>query len=108
MNIDYSSYKINLFNNLCESPKANNSNLAKNALKLLHSGHLSDLEFEIVTIPTTVNENSISNSSDQYHHEGDIDKSGSAKKEYHIFKAHRVIVAARFVIQPLTKICQLT
>lgn len=103
MTKDYHSYKINLFSHLCESPNAINSNLSKNALKLLHSGHLSDMEFEIVTTTSHNNNNngsnncSITNGSTNSNDYGDFsdDKPAGAKKEYHVFKAHRVIVAAR-------------
>lgn len=115
---DYNSYKINLFSGLCESPNAINSNLSKNAvsnlklnwrqlthpllfqLKLLHSGHLSDMEFEVITT-ATVSDGTVSLTSTPVaiiapsgHHNYDYGD-GTAKKEYHIFKAHRVIVAAR-------------
>lgn len=100
-----------------ESPNAINSNLSKNAvrtatkeaelvdnlisfsqLKLLHSGHLSDMEFEVITT-SAVTEVSLAStpvaiiapSGNSGYDYGD----GTAKKEYHIFKAHRVIVAAR-------------
>ncbi|CRL04270.1 CLUMA_CG017368, isoform A [Clunio marinus] len=97
---DYNSYKINLFSGLCESPNAINSNLSKNALKLLHSGHLSDMEFEVITT-STVSDNSVSLTSTPVAiiapsgHDNYDYNDGTAKKEYHIFKAHRVIVAAR-------------
>jgi hypothetical protein len=70
-------------------------------LKLLHSGHLSDMEFEVITT-ATVSDESVSLSStpvaiiapsgqnNVYDY-----NDGTSKKEYHIFKAHRVIVAAR-------------
>lgn len=121
---DYNSYKINLFSGLCESPNAINSNLSKNAvrkffplslilnlisiddfcfylqLKLLHSGHLSDMEFEVITT-ATVSDDTVSLTTTPVaiiapssHNVYDYND-GTAKKEYHIFKAHRVIVAAR-------------
>ncbi|CAO1382807.1 unnamed protein product [Diamesa tonsa] len=101
LNKDYNIYKINLFSGLCESPNANNSNLSKNALKLLHSGHLSDMEFEVITTATSIDplvslsSTPVSvitpNTTNGY----DYNETGAVKKEYHIFKAHRVIVAAR-------------
>lgn len=72
-------------------------------MKLLHSGHLSDLEFEIITSPANGNGNgnvcSITNTN-EYHQEYNEEKTDNTKKEYHIFKAHRVIVAARFIFSP--------
>lgn len=69
-------------------------------LKLLHSGHLSDMEFEVITT-ATVSDGTVSLTSTPVaiiapsgHQNYDFND-GTAKKEYHIFKAHRVIVAAR-------------
>jgi hypothetical protein len=65
-------------------------------LKLLHSGHLSDMEFEVITT-ATVSDDTVSITSPPVaiigHNNYDFD--GASKKEYHVFKAHRVIVAAR-------------
>lgn len=105
---DYTNYKINLCTNLCESPTAINSNLSKNALKLLHSGHLADMEFEVITsvsttaslkqhnnsIPISIVTNS-ANNIDNITYSGYTKDNNFTKKEYHIFKAHRVIVASR-------------
>ncbi|XP_050079634.1 uncharacterized protein LOC126567453 [Anopheles maculipalpis] len=46
--LEYATVKMNLVQNLCESPTASHSSLSKNALKLLHSGQLADMEFEVV------------------------------------------------------------
>ncbi|KAG5684819.1 hypothetical protein PVAND_014032 [Polypedilum vanderplanki] len=100
-NNDYNSYKINIFSSLCEPPNANNSNLAKNALKLLHSGNLADMEFEVITTavvdcqisastPVSIITTPPTNNNDEFDF-----NDGTLKKEYHIFKAHRVIVASR-------------
>nr|XP_029717691.1 uncharacterized protein LOC115260678 [Aedes albopictus] len=97
---DYSSTKLNLVQSLCEPPSAINSSLSKNALKLLHSGQLADMEFEVVVSPTDCqNENiTFDFSPDDALLQND---SGAAvcgtpvKNQSHTFKAHRVIVAAR-------------
>lgn len=70
-------------------------------LKLLHSGHLSDMEFEVITTASVTDDTSpvtmaspvtiIAPSNNGF----DFNTDGTSKKEYHIFKAHRVIVAAR-------------
>uniref|UniRef100_A0A182VG95 BTB domain-containing protein n=1 Tax=Anopheles merus TaxID=30066 RepID=A0A182VG95_ANOME len=46
--LEYATVKMNLVQNLCESPTASHSSLSKNALKLLHSGQLADMEFEVI------------------------------------------------------------
>ncbi|XP_049288529.1 uncharacterized protein LOC125766531 [Anopheles funestus] len=46
--LEYATVKMNLVQTLCESPTAAHSSLSKNALKLLHSGQLADMEFEVV------------------------------------------------------------
>lgn len=67
-------------------------------LKLLHSGHLSDMEFEVITT-SAVSEVSLASTPVAIiapsGNTGYDYNDGTAKKEYHIFKAHRVIVAAR-------------
>lgn len=108
MHKDYTNSKINLCTNLCESPTAINSNLSKNALKLLHSGHLADMEFEVITTASSTaslqqhsNSSPISivttsaNNIDTLTYSDYSKDQNSLKKEYHIFKAHRVIVASR-------------
>lgn len=75
-NLNYNTSKLNLIKNLCEPPTASQSSLSKNALRLLHSGQLSDMEFEI----------QVNNSSEHLINDDD---------EIHTFKAHRVIIAGR-------------
>jgi hypothetical protein len=116
---DYNSYKINIFSGLCEPPNAVKSNLAKNSvsscqlflvkqklnlcnylqLKLLHSGHLADMEFEVITTvatdcPISYASTPVSIITPPNNDEFDFND-GTVKKEYHVFKAHRVIVASR-------------
>lgn len=76
-NLNYNTSKLNLIKNLCEPPTASQSSLSKNALRLLHSGQLSDMEFEI----------QVNNLNNLDHHIDD--------DEIHTFKAHRVIIAGR-------------
>lgn len=64
---------------MCEPPTASQSSLSKNALRLLHSGQLSDMEFEIQV--SNSNSGHILNDDDS--------------PEIHTFKAHRVIIAGR-------------
>lgn len=66
---------------MCEPPIVSQSSLSKNALRLLHSGQLSDMEFEIQV-----------NNSNSDHIINDDDDS---PPEIHTFKAHRVIIAGR-------------
>lgn len=84
---------MNLIQHLCESPPTANSYLAKNSLKLLHSGHLSDMVFEIVTNITDEQNNPSALSVNES--EINLDEQ---KENVHIFRAHRVIVASRLVI----------
>jgi hypothetical protein len=91
---DYNSYKINLFSGLCESPNAINSNMSKNAVSFDVTKFSP--KFEVITT-ATVSDEPVSITSPPVaiigHNNYDFD--GTSKKEYHIFKAHRVIVAAR-------------
>ncbi|XP_052872917.1 uncharacterized protein LOC128278266 [Anopheles cruzii] len=106
---EYSSVKVNLVKSLCEPPTAAHSILAKNALKLLHSGQLTDMEFEVV-VPKADHEieNVVATGSCDYGPDGPNGpvpmvratntalKVGTSKgSQSHCFKAHRVIVAAR-------------
>jgi hypothetical protein len=56
------------------------------------------MEFEVITT-ATVSDESVSLTSTPVaiigHNTNNYDYDGTSKKEYHIFKAHRVIVAAR-------------
>jgi hypothetical protein len=93
--------------NLCEPPSAINSSLSKNALKLLHSGHLADMEFEVIVTPTErQNENlqfdfniengvCLSNGSEVASKVERKKAETPGGKMSNTFKAHRVIVAAR-------------
>ncbi|GAB0094528.1 uncharacterized protein DMENIID0001_098400 [Sergentomyia squamirostris] len=82
--VDYSNIKLNLTRHICNPPPIVNSSLSKNALRLLHSGHLSDMEFEVI-VPSGATQTTNRHSS--------VDR--LAKTTVHVFKAHRVIVAAR-------------
>ncbi|XP_055601427.1 uncharacterized protein LOC129750379 [Uranotaenia lowii] len=102
--LDYSSTKLNLVQSLCEPPAALHSSLSKNALKLLHSGQLADMEFEIVVSPTDCQNENIVSAFDFSPDDALIVNSGSSggggsgtpvKNQSYTFKAHRVIVAAR-------------
>lgn len=76
--------QLNLTQHCCEPPRDGNSVLSKNALRLLHSGQFSDMEFQIVVPSTTM----ISNRSTE-------DLNDAPLKLIHVFRAHRVIVATR-------------
>uniref|UniRef100_A0A1L8DML4 BTB domain-containing protein n=1 Tax=Nyssomyia neivai TaxID=330878 RepID=A0A1L8DML4_9DIPT len=80
--IDYSGIKLNLTRHICNPPAIVNSTLSKSALRLLHSSHLSDMEFEVI-VP----------SGGCQQMQNKVDR--LAKTTVHVFKAHRVIVAAR-------------
>lgn len=80
---------MNLTRILNEPPNAAQSSLSKHALRLLHSGQLADMEFEVTSEKKT----------DNY----EIDMKNGINEnckfmeedEVHTFKAHRIIVAAR-------------
>ncbi|XP_055617390.1 uncharacterized protein LOC129762851 [Toxorhynchites rutilus septentrionalis] len=100
--LDYSSTKLNLVQSMCEPPAALSSSLSKNALKLLHSGQLADMEFEVVVSPIDCqNENIVPafdfSLDDALLLNGSVGTvcGTSPRSESHTFKAHRVIVAAR-------------
>lgn len=82
--------QLNLIRHLCEPPIAAHSNLSKNALRLLHSTQMADMEFEVHTYASsTSNEKGwatlmVSHIEDK-----------NVSLQVHSFKAHRVIVAAR-------------
>ncbi|XP_034671670.1 uncharacterized protein LOC117903570 isoform X2 [Drosophila subobscura] len=90
---DYKSIKLNLIRHLCEPPTAANSNLSKNALRLLHSTQLADMEFEVHTLHTASG-NAVDTEATTTSIDGG-EPSASAALQVHSFKAHRVIVAAR-------------
>ncbi|XP_053699216.1 uncharacterized protein LOC128746197 [Sabethes cyaneus] len=100
--LDYNNTRLNLVQSLCEPPSASHSSLSKNALKLLHSGQLADMEFEIIVSPTDCqNENIVSTfdfSPDDALMSSSTNGTGCGtpvRNQSHTFKAHRVIVAAR-------------
>lgn len=80
--------QINLLKHMCEPPVAAQSILSKNALRLLHSGQFSDMEFEIIVTPNfPPPANQFSRTSSEF----------CDRHQVHTFRAHRVIVASRFV-----------
>lgn len=81
--INYKSIKLNLVKHLCESPNILHSHLSKNALRLLHSGEMSDMEFEVVST-----QQPLCYSRSAYFLANDLPK-------LHIFRAHRAIVCSR-------------
>lgn len=92
---------------LCEPPTAHHSSLSKNALKLLHSGHLADMEFEVVVSPTDCQNENVVSAFDFSPDDAALLFGGTGSgtggagtpqaknQSSHTFKAHRVIVAAR-------------
>lgn len=97
---DYKNVKLNLTKHLCEPPIAANSNLSKNALRLLHSAQLADMEFEVHTyaesnaqLPGISIFNKDSIELDQTPpHSVQLQRPPT---QVHTFRAHRVIVSAR-------------
>uniref|UniRef100_W8BR21 TD and POZ domain-containing protein 4 n=1 Tax=Ceratitis capitata TaxID=7213 RepID=W8BR21_CERCA len=102
---DYKNVKLNLTKHLCEPPTAAYSNLSKNALRLLHSAQLADMEFEVHTytqsdsqLPgiTVLNKDDIEMPQAQDHaqsrHAVQLLRPST---QVHTFRAHRVIVSAR-------------
>lgn len=81
----YFPLQLNLTKYLCESPNAAQSSLSKNALRLLHSGQLTDMEFEVIAAPATTPNQTAEHSPDA----NDLDN------RVHTFRAHRVIVGSR-------------
>ncbi|XP_017094820.2 uncharacterized protein [Drosophila bipectinata] len=92
---DYKSIKLNLIRHLCEPPIAANSNLSKNALRLLHSTQLADMEFEVHTY-TPVPQQVLPSGEGDVKQDAEVSASPApCALQVHSFKAHRVIVAAR-------------
>ncbi|KAH8272732.1 hypothetical protein KR026_006961, partial [Drosophila bipectinata] len=92
---DYKSIKLNLIRHLCEPPIAANSNLSKNALRLLHSTQLADMEFEVHTY-TPVSQQVLPSGEGDAKQDAEVSASPApCALQVHSFKAHRVIVAAR-------------
>uniref|UniRef100_A0A0A1WFP9 BTB/POZ and MATH domain-containing protein 4 n=1 Tax=Zeugodacus cucurbitae TaxID=28588 RepID=A0A0A1WFP9_ZEUCU len=96
---DYKNVKLNLTKHLCEPPIAANSNLSKNALRLLHSAQLADMEFEVhafaesnTQLPgiTVLGKDNIEVG--QLPHAVQLQRPPT---QVHTFRAHRVIVSAR-------------
>lgn len=69
---------------MCEPPISAQSTLSKNALRLLHSGQFSDMEFEIIVSAAPMKNNT---STQEY---------SASQPQVHTFRAHRVIVASRY------------
>lgn len=96
---DYNTAKLNLIRNLCESPPAAQSSLSKNALRLLHSGQLSDMEFEIQYNPNGGQHYPHHQQQQQIQPDKSVDQEEEEdffnKTQIHTFKAHRVIIASR-------------
>ncbi|EDV99855.1 uncharacterized protein LOC6565226 [Drosophila grimshawi] len=89
---DYKNIKLNLIRHLCEPPIAANSNLSKNALRLLHSAQLADMEFEVHTYaPSAPAEEGRST----YTIETMNTEANPGALKIHSLKAHRIIVASR-------------
>lgn len=83
--------QLNLIRHLCEPPIAANSNLSKNALRLLHSAQLADMEFEVHTYTS-----SSVKGKDPHAQMSTINLvPQTVVQKVHSFKAHRVIVSAR-------------
>ncbi|XP_017872975.1 PREDICTED: uncharacterized protein LOC108620584 [Drosophila arizonae] len=87
---EYINFKLNLIKNLCESPIAAHSNLSKNALRLLHSAQMADMEFEVHTYTSSTSSDKVWATLMMSHIED-----RNTPLQVHSFKAHRVIVAAR-------------
>ncbi|XP_065365730.1 uncharacterized protein LOC135958763 [Calliphora vicina] len=94
-NYDYKSVKLNLIRHLCEPPIAANSNLSKNALRLLHSAQLADMEFEVHTFQQALLTTAESNVLNKNTLDIESMESHKAPIQVHTFRAHRVIVSAR-------------
>lgn len=94
LTLKVSLFQLNLIRHLCEPPTAVNSNLSKNALRLLHSAQLADMEFEVHTYS---NPSLMTNESNNNKNTLDIQSMESHKSpiQVHTFRAHRVIVSAR-------------
>lgn len=83
---------------MCEPPIAANSSLSKNALRLLHSAQLTDMEFEVHTVASVISGNSCNTGTTTNYNidrEGLSMQSHKSNAQVHIFRAHRVLVAAR-------------
>ncbi|XP_033171441.1 uncharacterized protein LOC117148247 [Drosophila mauritiana] len=89
---DYNSIKLNLIRHLCEPPIAASSNLSKNALRLLHSTQLADMEFEVHTYAPTPGAAKAGGGTEAV---PETAEPAAKVLQVHSFKAHRVIVAAR-------------
>lgn len=99
------SMQLNLTKHLCEPPIAANSNLSKNALRLLHSAQLADMEFEVHTYSSSNAQLpgiTILHKDDfevaQAHTQLQAPHSVQLQRpptQVHTFRAHRVIVSSR-------------
>lgn len=79
--VDYKSIKLNLVKHLCESPNILTSHLSKNALRLLHSGDMADMQFEVSAAPFAQSNRSAF--------------LANQLPKVHVFRAHRAIVCSR-------------
>lgn len=84
---DYNTHKLNLIKHLTEPLMAAQSTLSKNALRLLHSGQLSDMEIEIIVSTAT--------GSTSTNAQRALPDYNCTQNQVHTFRAHRVILAAR-------------
>lgn len=80
---------LNLTQHCSDPLRQSVSSLSKNALRLLHSGQHSDMEFEIIVMPPPQNDDDAASNT------AAPSPTGSAGVQVHIFRAHRVIVASR-------------
>ncbi|XP_037937883.1 uncharacterized protein LOC119671364 [Teleopsis dalmanni] len=99
---DYRNVKLNLIRHLCEPPIAAHSNLSKNALRLLHSAQLSDMEFEVQTYSANTQVPGITvlgkEELEVQQMRGHLEQTPVAQRatmQLHTFRAHRVIVSTR-------------
>ncbi|XP_054728578.1 uncharacterized protein LOC129237707 isoform X1 [Anastrepha obliqua] len=102
---DYKNVKLNLTKHLCEPPIAANSNLSKNALRLLHSAQLADMEFEVHTyaqsstqLPGIIILNKDDSGGAPAHGQLQAPHAVQLQRpptQVHTFRAHRVIVSSR-------------
>lgn len=79
--------QLNLAQHCCDPLRQSVSSLAKNALRLLHSGLHSDMEFEIIVMQAPPYDDGPSPTG--------VAAAAAAAAQVHIFRAHRVIVATR-------------
>lgn len=86
--------KPNLTQHCSDPPRQSVSLLAKNALRLLHSGQHSDMEFEIIVTPHQ-SFDAAGNDDDDHVSSSTSQTTFTSVPQVHTFRAHRVIVATR-------------